>query len=49
VGSKESREESGGEEPEEEGNRTETKGMGTKLKPRSTLFGCLSLKTESRF
>jgi len=49
MGSKESREESGGEGAEEEGNRTEMKGMGTKLKPRSTPFGCLSLKTESRF
>ena len=49
MGSKESREESSGEGAEEEGNRTETKGMRTKLKPRSTLFGCLSLKIESGF
>jgi len=49
MGSKESREESGGEGVEEEGNRTETKGMRTKLKPISTLFSCLSLKTESGF
>jgi len=49
MGSKESREESGVEGVEEEGNRTEMKGMGTKLKPRPTLFGCLSLKTESGF
>jgi len=49
MGSKESREESDGKGAEEEGNRTQTKGMGTKLKPRSTLFGYLSLKTESGF
>ena len=49
MGSKESIEESGGEGAEEEGNGTETRGIGTKLKPRSTLFGCLSLKTKSIF
>jgi len=49
MGSKESREESDDEGAKEEGNRTQTKEMRTKLKPKSTLFGCLSLKTESGF